>query len=462
MNLAALFACFTALSLGGCSILPSAGPTASEVTAAGQAGNEVLFDVVEVDNHVVSTLLAQPKESFHARFEKDSNPPELKIAVGDTVSVTIWESAAGGLFSEAPPAPQLPTGSRPGTEPLAPESPRPPVETPAGPIPETDQLLGAPNQLPGAARETPPSQAGQPLSGNIPQVVPFPNEATGTAVNQRSATIPDQQVAPDGAIVVPFAGQVPAAGRTPVEVQQTIETLLASKALQPQALVIVKKSTANTVTVAGEVVPGARLPLSPGGDRLLQVIAAAGGAQAPVHETFVRLSRDGVTATIPFERLVADPAEDIYARPGDVLTLVRIPQTFSVFGATARNDLITFDAEKLTLSEALAKSQGLRDELANPKGVFLFRYEPAAIVRALDQPIATRAADGTSPVAYRFDFSDANSYVIADQFPVRDKDIIFVADAGAIQAQKVFTVLQTITGPVITGLLVCRSGGTRC
>jgi polysaccharide biosynthesis/export protein len=495
MNVAALFACFTALSLGGCSILPSAGPTASEVTAAGQAGNEVLFDVVEVDNHVVSTLLAQPKESFHARFEKDGNPPELKIAIGDTVSVTIWESAAGGLFSEAP-APQLPTGSRPGTEPLAPESPRPPVETPAGPMPETDQLLGAPNQLP-APPETPPSQAGQPLSGNLPPTVPLPGGATGTAVDQRSATIPDQQVAPDGAISVPFAGQVPAAGRTPAEVQQTIEALLASKALQPQALVIVKKSDANAVTVTGELVAGARVPLSPGGDRLLQVIAAAGGVTrpagiaaaggittpagiaaggittpagiaaaggitAPVFETFVRLSRDGVTATIPLERLVADPAENIYARPGDVLTLVRIPQTFSVFGATGRNDLITFDAEKLTLSEALAKSQGLRDELANPKGVFLFRYEPAAIVRALDQPMATRAADGTSPVAYRFDFSDANSYLIADQFPVRDKDIIFVADAGAIQAQKVFTVLQTITGPVITGLLVCRSGGTKC
>ena len=461
MNLAALFACFTALSLGGCSILPGAGPTASEVTAAGQAGNEVLFDVVEVDNHVVSTLLAQPKESFHARFEKDGNPPELKIAVGDTVSVTIWESAAGGLFSEAPVT-ELPTGSRLGTEPLAPESPRPPVETPAGPIPETDPLLGAPNQLPGAAPETPPSQAGQPLSGNIPPTVPLPIEATGTAVNQRSATIRDQQVAPDGAISVPFAGQVPAAGRTPAEVQQTIEALLASKALQPQALVIVKKSAANAVTVAGEVVAGARVPLSPGGDRLLQVIAAAGGAQAPVHEIFVRLSRDGVTAMIPFERLVADPAEDIYARPGDVLTLVRIPQTFSVFGATGRNTSITFDAEKLTLSEALAKSKGLRDDLANPKGVFLFRYEPASIVRALDQPLATSTHDGTSPVAYRFDFSDANSYLIGDQFPVRDKDIIFVADAGAVQVQKLFTVLQTVTGPVITGLLVCRSGNIKC
>src|SRR5271165_7104854 len=137
MKPAAYLACLIliALSLGGCSMLPSAGPMASEVAAAGQAENEVLFDVVEVDNHVVSTLLAQPKESFHARFEKDGNPPELKIAVGDTVSVTIWESAAGGLFSEAP-APQLPSGARPATEPLAPESPRPPTETPTGPTPE--------------------------------------------------------------------------------------------------------------------------------------------------------------------------------------------------------------------------------------------------------------------------------------------------------------------------------------
>ena len=445
-------------------LLPRAGPAASEVAAAGQTENEVLFDVVEVDGRVVSILRAQPKESFHTRFAKDGNPPELKVAVGDTISVTIWESAAGGLFSEAP-APQLPTGPRLQTEPL--ESP-PPTEAPARPNPEIDQLLGpenlpggAPNQLPRTPSET-PSQARQMPSGNIPQTTPLLIGEAVPAVDRRSATIPDQQVTPDGRIGVPYAGRVPAAGRTPAEVQQTIEKLLASKSLQPQALVIVKKSAANAVTVAGEVVAGARVPLSPGGDRLLQVIAAAGGAQAPVHEIFVRLSRDGVTAMIPFERLVADPAEDIYARPGDVLTLVRIPQTFSVFGATGRNTSITFDAEKLTLSEALAKSQGLRDDLANPKGVFLFRYEPASIVRALDQPLATTTHDGTSPVAYRFDFSDANSYLIADQFPVRDKDIIFVADAGAVQIQKLFTVLQTVTGPVITGLLVCRSGNIKC
>ncbi len=111
---------------------------------------------------------------------------------------------------------------------------------------------------------------------------------------------------------------------------------LADKAIEPQAIVTVTKSITNTATVSGEVVTGARVPLSVGGDHLLDVIAAAGGAKAPVFDIFVRLSRGGVTVTIPMAKLVSNPGENIYAWPGDVLTLVQVPQTFSVFGATAR------------------------------------------------------------------------------------------------------------------------------
>jgi polysaccharide export outer membrane protein len=288
----------------------------------------------------------------------------------------------------------------------------------------------------------------------------------------------------------------------PTEVQQAIEARLAEKALGPQVLVIVKKSAANAVTVLlteyGEVrsvgfgetstenlisnlpnpvqapaavapgagvspnptqatpAAGARVSLSPGGDRLLEIIAAAGGAKAPVHETFVRLSRSGVTATIPLEQLVADPAEDLYAQPGDVVTLVRTPQTFSVFGATGRNAKIAFDARNITLGEALAKSQGLRDDLAKPEGVFLFRYEPNSVLQALDQPIAAGARGGVSPVVYRFDLRDGKTYSLAQEFPVYDKDVIFVADAPAAQIYKFFTALNQVTGPIVTGLVTCR------
>src|SRR5271165_119953 len=458
-----------AVSLCGCSWLPRSGPPASAIVEQGRVEGEILFDVVEVNDRVVSTLLAQPKESFAARFNKETEPPDIKIAVGDTVSVLIWESAAGGLFSETPP-PSTPAGARPTTEPLAPESPPPIGQRPSdlgafGPNPEAGRQQGG----------TPPKEA-------------LPIESSGASNGRQATHIPDQQVGADGAISVPYAGRIPAAGRSPAEVQQLIERRLAEKALQPQALVIVTKSAANSVTVTGEagvsagaaaataapvsatsVSPGgqpapstavsgfgAKVPLSPGGDRLLQVIAAAGGGKTPVYETFVRLSRGGTTATIPMARLVSDPAEDLYVRPGDVVTLVRVPRTFSVFGATGRNAEIPFNAERITLAEALAKSQGLSDDLADPKGAFLFRYEPNSTVHALNQPVATRSQGGSSPVAYRFNFRDGKSYLLAQQFPVQDRDIIFVAGAGAVQIQKLFTLLSTVTGPIVTGIIACR------
>jgi polysaccharide biosynthesis/export protein len=472
MKRAVLFAFLITSCFGGCSWFPSAGPSAGEVVEQNRADGEILFDVVEVDDRVVSTLRAQPKESFARRFEEDNRPAEVKIAIGDTISVQIWESAAGGLFTEPPPS--LPaTGPKPGIEPLAPESQPPSIER--------REEFGAP---PGGRR---------PGGGNRPGSAP-PFETAGAAAVGQAVRIPDQQVESDGAISIPYAGRILAAGRFPAEVQKTIEARLADRALQPQALVIVKKSAVNTVTVllnetagggpgglggtaasgvaaapaaTGAAAPGTtaaapgggRVPLSPGGDRLLQVIAAAGGAQTPVHETFVKLSRGGVSATIPLQELVSDPAEDIFVKPGDVLTLVRVPKTFSVFGATGRNAEIPFDAETISLSEALGKSQGLRDDLAQPDGVFLFRYEPDAIVRALDQPIATGAAGGVSPIVYRFNLRDGNSFLLAREFPVQDKDVIFVADAPAARIYNFATGLNQVTGPIITGLLVCHYVG---
>jgi polysaccharide export outer membrane protein len=249
------------------------------------------------------------------------------------------------------------------------------------------------------------------------------------------------------------SGQVSSVGFGETSIENLISNL--SNRVQSPAPVAIDAGMAPNPLQAAPVA-GTRVPLSPGGDRLLQIIAAAGGAKAPVHETFVRLSRNGTTATIALEQLVADPAEDLYAQPGDVVTLLRTPQTFSVFGATGRNAEIAFDARNITLAEALAKSQGLRDDLAKPEGVFLFRYEPNSVLQALDQPIAGDARGGVSPVVYRFDLRDGKTYSLAQQFPVRDKDVIFVADAPAAQVYKFFTALNQVTGPIVTGLVTCR------
>jgi polysaccharide biosynthesis/export protein len=416
---AAAFSAFLAVTvLAACSAIPGNGPLAGAVAGQGQPNGLILFDVVPVDDRVVATLLAEPEPSFAARFKKYGTPPDLRIAVGDTLSVMLWEIGAGQLFGKTrppQPAPASPSAALPV----------PRIEPVFRPIPYT-------------------------AVGLRPGIVAPANFASG------AATIPDQLVQPEGTITIPYGGQIAAAGHTVAEVQEEIEARLADKALQPQALVIDKKSPANSVSASGEVLKGGRVPLTPDGDRLLQIIAAAGGAHAPVRDIFVRLSRGEVTATIPLQTLVSHPAEDIYAAPGDTLTLIEVPQTFAIFGAATRNAAIPFFADRLSLAEALAKSKGLDDNLANPKGVFLFRWERDRVVRALGQPMAAGAPEGVSPIAYRFDLDDANSYLLAREFPVHDKDVIFVADADTVPLRKVFEVVGTVVGPYRTALIVCR------
>jgi polysaccharide export outer membrane protein len=52
---------------------------------------------------------------------------------------------------------------------------------------------------------------------------------------------------------------------------------------------------------------------------------------------------------------------------------------------------------------------------------------------------------------------EADSYFYAERFPVEDKDVIFVANAKLSDLQKFFTLINTVTGPVISGVVVSRS-----
>lgn len=387
--------------------------------------NEIAFNVVKLDEGVVDVLAARPRPAFQERFKKYLPAPELKIAIGDTVSVVIWEAGPNGLFGNS----------------LTELSRQPRRVSPYATEPSPSPFL--------SNEQTSRSTLAAPLDNSA-----GPDTAASSGAG---TTIPVQPVGPDGTITIPYAGRVVAAGRTATELGRRIEALLSPIAIDPQALVLVQAGGGSAVTVAGDTVKGARVPLSPGGTRLLEVIAAAGGADAPVQETFVRLTRDGVTATAPLSVLVADPAQNIFARPGDVVIVSRVPQTLSVFGASGKNASITFDTEHLSLAEALAKAGGLLDERADASAIFVMRYEPVDLVRTLGQPTAARAPAGLSPVVYRLDLADAKSYLLAKRFSVRDKDIVFVAEAKAVPITRALQTLARITGPASSALLICRS-----
>ena len=273
----------------------------------------------------------------------------------------------------------------------------------------------------------------------------------------RPAEIPEQIVQRDGFISVPFSDRIQALGRTPVEVAADIRRHLLGKAVDPQVIVSVATSVGNTVTVQGEVQKAALIPLSPYGMHVLDVIAAAGGYHTPDFETYVKLSRRGSTVSIPLSMLINDPAQNIFVWPGDTLTLVALPRVFEAFGATAKDAEIPFNAENVSLAQALAKASGLLDERADPAGVFLIRYEQPAVVNAIDAHPIAENDNAPIPVVYHLDFSALHSYFLADRFPMHDKDIIYVADATSDTLLKFFNLLGTLTNPIVTGFVLKNS-----
>ena len=303
-------------------------------------------------------------------------------------------------------------------------------------------LIGAGDTLRVAIYEAPPAvlfNAGQLDSVGAMSSAP-----------QRPSALPDIPVSDDGTIDIPFAGRIRAAGRTPAEVARDITARLAGKAHSPQVLVNIGENGASTVTVVGEVVKSTRMPLTARGERLLDALAAGGGTREAIDKVSVRLTRGDAVIGMPLQSVIRDPRQNIYLRPGDIITAYFQSQSFTILGAAGKNAEVNFEAQGITLAQALGRIGGIRDERANPRGVFIFRLEdPAALDQAALQSV-TRTREGKVPVIYRIDLRNPATLFAAQHFAMRDHDVVFVTSAPASDLTKFVNIIGTAIYPLVT------------
>lgn len=272
----------------------------------------------------------------------------------------------------------------------------------------------------------------------------------GLDAGAQNRAVVQQMVDAAGTITVPFAGSIVVGGLTPAEVERVIVARLEGRANDPQASVRLAFNDSRNVTVLGEVTASRRVPLGPRGERLLDIIASAGGTRAPVHQATVQVSRSGSSATMPLEAIIADPAQNIRMRPGDVVAVLHQPFSFIALGAVARSADIPFEGRGISLAQALARVGGLRDNQASIRGVFIFRLEdPAALLPEMrgDTP-ATE--NGRVPVVYRLDLSDARGFFVAQDFRIRDQDVIYVATAPGAELREFLATVTSLAFSAIT------------
>ena len=255
--------------------------------------------------------------------------------------------------------------------------------------------------------------------------------------------LPDQMVNADGTINIPFAGSIPAAGKSIPQLEALVVRKLTGKAMQPQVMIRVVKNTSSNVTVVGEVSASMQMPLTAKGERLLDALAAAGGVKQPVGKTTVQVTRGKQVQSLALDTVIQNPAQNIPLQPGDVVTALHQPLSFTALGAVSANQEIQYEAQGITLAQALARAGGLQDVRANAQGVFIFRFEdPATLGGDLSAQPMTPA--GKVPVVYRVDLKDPGSFFVAQGFPMRDKDVMYVANAPAAELQKFLTMLASL------------------
>lgn len=362
----------------GCASLPKDGPLGSDLVSEARDEKAAPFALVPVSAGTLTTLSSLRPAGFATVFG-DGPAVEPRLAIGDGVSLTVYEAGSETLF---------------GT----------------------------------------------------------PSASGGGGAGTRGATLPERVIALDGRIDVPYAGPIAAAGLTVSELQAAVEKALAGRATRPQVIVTTTRRVGSAVTVLGEAGAGARVPLTARGERLLDILTESGGLRGAVFETWVELNRGGKAVRLPLVRVLREPRENIRMRAGDTLLITRQPETFTVFGATGRSAQIEFGAERVSLAEAVAKAGGLQDSRADPRSVFLFRYEPKAVADRLGAGGVVQA--GLAPVVYQIDFLRGSAYFLSQKFMLKNHDVLYVANAPASELEKFLQLLGFLSQPVLSGVVV--------
>jgi polysaccharide export outer membrane protein len=262
----------------------------------------------------------------------------------------------------------------------------------------TETVIGAGDILQVTVWEAPPAV----LFGGSTGFGSGAGNFAGGTVGEHS-DIPEMMVDENGEIRLPFAGVIHAAGRTPQEVERIVRARLTDMAHDPQVAVRISRNTSATVAVVGDVANSGRVAITPRGERLLDVIASAGGVTKPVGKVSVQVARAGTVVLLPLDRVLRDTSQNIRLAPDDVVSILFQPFSFTALGATSTSAEIPFESTGLTLAEALGRVGGLKEDRANARGVYIFRFEDPSAVDAATAATSPRTADGRIPIIYRVD-----------------------------------------------------------
>jgi len=266
---------------------------------------------------------------------------------------------------------------------------------------------------------------------------------SGQTATRASDPVPGFVIDEDGNLQFPYGGSLHVEGLRPAEVQRELTARLANVFIKPQVTVRVASFRAKQVFVDGQVhTPGA-LPLNDIPMTLYDAINRAGGFSDAADQSRLVVVRDGrsypISLTDMFDTGV-NPAK-IVLRDGDLLrVLARDENGVYVMGEVNRPmTAIPLRNGRLTLSEAISQAGSLNNNTADASEVYVIRNSL-----------------GPHPQVYHLAARSPVSMLLANQFELNPRDIVYVDSNGLVRFSRVLTLLLPAINAALTTAIVTK------
>ncbi|UOV09289.1 polysaccharide biosynthesis/export family protein [Pseudoxanthomonas sp. F37] len=304
-------------------------------------------------------------------------------------------------------------------------------------VPITQALVAAPRTAvvlpPVLAQYRPEAYRIQPGDTLIVTVWDHP-ELTTPAGNQQQAATNGRLVQPDGSFFFPYAGKLNVTDMTIEQVRSTLASRLSQYLKSPQVDVnVVGHGARVTLQGAFEDTTPQEFTTVP-----LTLAQAVGRARINVEEAdlsgFV-LTRDGTDYPLDLDALNrgGTVAADVYLKPGDRLHMpFNDRKQVYVIGEVLRPQALTFKTTDMSLTQALGRTGGLNPVTAKGGAVY--------VIRGMEDNSHKQAT------VYHLDAASPVAFTLADRFPLRPGDVVWVGPAGVTRWNRFLTQLLPLSG----------------
>ncbi|MBP0590999.1 polysaccharide biosynthesis/export family protein [Paraburkholderia sp. LEh10] len=285
--------------------------------------------------------------------------------------------------------------------------------------------------------------------GDVLQITVWDHPELAAALGQPSPTSNKSDpgigflVDADGNIQFPYAGTLHVGGKDATQVQKELYKKLSVVYSKPEVTVRVASFRSSQVYVDGEVhAPGPAqindIPMS-----LTEAINRTGGFTPNADQSHVELTREGKTYEINVPDLVrrGRAPTSIYLQAGDMLR-VGARDEYGVYLMGEVNKpatILPMRDGRLTLAEALSQAGSINSNTAAAKQLFVIRNSMSE-----------------KPEIFHLDATSPTSMVLANQFNLEPKDVVYVDNNGLVKFNRVLNLLLPAINAGVTAALLAK------